>query len=169
MHMGYAIAAVTVICAVAYFVWLEIRGQRMWVVSQHTYEGFPLLLRHVDRLPFPSRRKRLPKLAIITHTFAKRRSDGLPDPDYNNGLFDLDMALIDAMKLDGVGTPVLIETFGGKRMFYYYVADQPSAEGRFQDVKRLFDGEELSFDCRADPEWGFIQRYAKDYFPDLPF
>jgi|GEM_PF-1268215 len=169
MHTVYAIAAITVVCAVVYLVWLEIRGQSMWVLSQHTYEGFPLFLRHVERLPFPSRRRKLPQLAIITHTFAKRRSDGLPDPDYNDGLLDLNMTLIDAMKLDGVGTPVLIETFGGKRMFYYYVIDQRSAESRFHDIKRLFSGEELSFDSRADPKWGFIQRYAKDYFPDLPF
>ena len=141
----------------------------MWVLSQHTYEGFPLFLHHVERLPAPLRRKELPALAIITHTFSKRLANGLPESDYNDSLAEMDLMLMNAMKAQKIGSPVLVETFGGKRMFYYYVVDQRSAEKRFADIRPLFPAEELSFDSRPDPDWGFIYRYAKDYFPDLLF
>lgn len=141
----------------------------MWVLSQHTYEGFPLFLRHVERLPAPLRRKELPALAIITHTFSKRLANGLPESDYNDSLAEMDLMLMNAMKAQKIGSPVLVETFGGKRMFYYYVVDQRSAEKRFADIRPLFPAEELSFDSRPDPDWGFIYRYAKDFFPDLLF
>ena len=169
MYTLYVIVAFIVVCVVIYIVWLEIRGQRLWVLSQHSYEGFPLFLRHVERLPFPSRRAELPSLAIITHTFAMRLANGLPDPDYNDTLVDFDLTLIDAMKDDGVGSPVLIETFGGKRIYYYYVTDEVAAQIRFWAIRRRFTEEELAFECRPDPEWGFIHSYAKDYFPELIF
>ena len=167
--MIYTVAAGTLVSVMIWLAWLEIRGQRRWVLSQHTYEGFPLCLRHVERLASPSRRKELPALAIITHTFSKRLPNGLHESDYNDSLLEMDLMLIDAMKDQKIGSPVLIETFGWKRMFYYYVVDQCFAEKRFEDLRPLFPAEELCFDSRADPDWGFIQRYAKDYFPDLLF
>lgn len=165
----YTIAAGTVVAVVIWLVWLEIRGRRMWVLSRHTYEGFPLYLRHVERLPGLSRRKELPALVIITHTFSKRLANGLPESDYNDSLAEMDLMLMDAMSEQKIGCPVLIETFGGRRIFYYYVVDQHSAEKRFADIRSLFPAEELSFDSRADPDWGFIHRYSKEYFPDLSF
>jgi hypothetical protein len=136
----------------------------VWVLSQHQYKGFPLLVRRVERLPFPLRRAELPVLAVITHTFAKRRADGLPEPEYNESLFDMDEMLIELMS--GIGSAVLIETFGGKRHFYYYVTDGDEAEARFQSVNRDFPSEDLSLDCRPDASWDFIYRYFKNFFPN---
>ena len=82
--MIYTVAAGTLVSVMIWLAWIEIRGQRRWVLSQHTYEGFPLCLRHVERLASPSRRKELPALAIITHTFSKRLPNGLPESDYND-------------------------------------------------------------------------------------
>jgi hypothetical protein len=167
--MIYTVAAGIVVVVLIWVAWTEIRGQRKWVVSRHTYEGFPLLLRRLERLPFPSRRQELPTLATITHTFSKRLPNGLPETDYNASLLEMDLRLVDAMNDESIGLPVLVETFGGKRMYYYYVVDQRSAEKRFEDIRPLFPAEELSFESKADPDWGFMQRYAKDFFPDLPF
>ncbi len=163
--MIYVVAVVSIIGAlVGYLVWLEIRGQRMWVLSQHQYKGFPLFLRRIERLPFPSRRAKQPVLATITHTFTKRRPDGLPESAYNDTLFEMDQKLIEAM--NGIGSPVLIETFGGKRNFYYYVTDAGLAEARFSSIRQGFAQEELVIDCRPDPAWNFIYNYFKNFFPD---
>ncbi|TLD69964.1 hypothetical protein FEM03_14630 [Phragmitibacter flavus] len=164
MFVLYSVAGV-VAALIGYVVWIEIRAQRMWVISIHTYEGFPLLLRHIDRLPFPSRRKELPTLSIITHTFSERSPDELPEPAYNDDLAELDLAMITVMRDRRIGSPVLIETFGGKCIYYHYVVDRHSAKRQFQKARLLFPDEMIDFDTREDPEWGFIDRYAKNYFP----
>ncbi|WP_409214761.1 DUF695 domain-containing protein [Prosthecobacter sp.] len=161
----YSIAGV-VAALIGCVVWFEIRAQRMWVISSHTYEGFPLLIRRIDRLPFPSRRKELPTLAIITHTFSEREPNGLPEPAYNDALAELDLAMITVMRDSGVGSPVLIETFGGKRIYYHYVVDHHSAKRQFEKARLLFPDDMIDFDTQEDPEWGFIDRYAKNYFPE---
>lgn len=103
-------------------------------------------------------------MAIITHTFSERAPNGLPEPAYNEALAELDLAIITVMRDCRVGSPVLIETFGGKRIYYHYVVDRHSAKLRFEKAKLLFPDEMIDFDTHEDPEWGFIDRYAKNYF-----
>jgi hypothetical protein len=163
--MIYVVAAVLIATLMGYLVWLEIRGQRIWVFSEHKYEGFPLLLRRLERPPFPSRRTELPDLVTITHMFTRCLADGLPEPEYNDSLCGMDEKLVDIMK--GIGSAVLVETFGGERNYYYYVSDEGAAEARFRSVKQLFGGEDLTFDCRPDRRWNFLYRYCKNFFPEL--
>ena len=77
----------------------------------------------------------------------------------------LNQKLIDVMQ--GIGSSVLIETFGGKRHFYYYVTNSSVAEARFHSMRQKFAQEELTFDCRPDPAWNFIYKYCKNFFPEL--
>ena len=63
----------------------------------------------------------------------------------------MDQDLVTAFDLDQNGVLVLVETFGGKRHYYFYVASR-------------YANERLSWKTRNDPEWGFIQGYATDFF-----
>jgi hypothetical protein len=45
------------------------RSQRTWIGSGHTYEGFPLYLRHPTNVDTPANRERYPKLAVVSHEY----------------------------------------------------------------------------------------------------
>src|SRR5690349_15918909 len=99
---------------------------RKWLMAEKTYEGFPLFLRRPECLDVDLLRPHLPNLAVVKHKFTKRKPNGLPDDDYNHGLREFDHALVSAFDVDRMGVPALVETFGGERNYYFYVA--PAAD-----------------------------------------
>ena len=122
------------------------------------------MLRRPTNLDFDSLRPTLPTLAVVTHEFAKRKPNGLPEPDYNERLFEMDIELVRAFDVDRTGVPVLVETFGGKRHYYFYVAANTDVPAIISAVARRYPEERLSWTVRSDPQWGFFERYAKEYF-----
>jgi hypothetical protein len=135
---------------------------RTWLTTEKTYEGFPLFLRRPTDLDVESLRPALPSLAVVTHEFTKRKPNGLPDPDYNHGLAEMDHVLVTAF--DRMGVPALIETFGGERKYYFYVAVDADVAGAISAVARRFPDERVSWTVRPDPEWSFLKRYAREHF-----
>ena len=114
--------SVVLLGLVAYFVWRHFRPVQLWVTSQHTYESFPLFLRGPTNVDTRANRERYPRLAVVTHEFAKRYPDGRPEPAYNETLFDFDIAITSAFDSPPCGVPILVETFGGLRHYYFCVA-----------------------------------------------
>jgi len=55
-----------------------------------THEGFPLLLRYPEKVDFDFHKDVFPNLEVITHEFSKVDSNGLPNPEYNDSLFQFD-------------------------------------------------------------------------------
>src|SRR5258705_10453022 len=96
-----------------------------WATAKMEYEGFPLMLRRPTNLDVDSLRPALPTLAVVTHEFTKRKSNGLPEPDYNESLFEMDLELVRAVDVYRMGVPALVETFGGKRHYSFYFAANP--------------------------------------------
>ena len=137
---------------------------RKWLTAEKTHEGFPLFLRRPTGLDVTALRQSLPSLAVVTHTFARRKPDGLPEPDYNDGLADMDFALVTAFDIDQTGVPVLIETFGGERNYYFYVAPDTDVPDVVSAIARRYPAERLTWTVRPDPEWSFIQKYEREYF-----
>jgi hypothetical protein len=137
---------------------------RTWVTAEKTYEGFPLFLRHPANLDVELLRPSFPTLAVVTHVFTKRKPNGLPDADYNDGLAEMDQELVTNFDVDRIGVPVLIETFGGKRNYYFYVATDADVPAVISAVARRYPDERLSWLVRPDPEWSFIEKYARDHF-----
>ena len=135
-----------------------------WATAQKEYEGFPLMIRRPTNLDINSLRPRHPTLAVVTHEFTKRKPNGLPDPDYNHGLFDMDMELVRAFDVDQMGVPVLVETFGGKRHYYFYVAADVNVTEMISAIAQRYPAERLSWFVRQDPNWGFLELYARDHF-----
>jgi hypothetical protein len=135
-----------------------------WLTAELEYEGFPLMLRR----PATVDRERLQQmccdLLTVTHRFSDRKPNGLPQPDYNNGLFALDLAVQRAFNESPDGAIVLIETFGGERNYYFYVSNSVPVADRVDAIRRDFPGEAVDYSQRPDPDWTFIDKYARDYF-----
>ena len=135
-----------------------------WLTAEKTYEGFPLFLRRPADLDVDSLRPLYPTLAVVTHEFTKRKPNGLPQPDYNDGLEEMDCELVGAFDVDRMGVPALVETFGGKRHYYFYVSSDANVPATMSAVARRYPAERLSWEIRPDPKWGFIERYAREHF-----
>ena len=149
---------------VAFFVWCHLRPNRPWIASQHTYEGFPLFLRRPTNVDTPANRKRYPILAVITHEFTKRYPDGRPEPDYNETLFDFDVEITSLFGSPPCGVPALVETFGGKRQYYFYVAPDTDISAAIQPVVHRYPHEKLTWKLCPKSGWEFLDKYAKDFF-----
>lgn len=54
---------------------------------------------------------------------------------------------------------ILIETFGGKRVYYYYVAESLDFEKRLNEVKAQFKSVKLEVSSYRDEEWDFLNDY----------
>jgi len=135
-----------------------------WATAQTEYEGFPLMLRRTTNIDVDALRPSYPTLAIVTHEFTKRKPNGLPEPDYNESLFEMDIELVRAFDVHRMGVPVLVETFGGKRNYYFYVTADTDVPAIISDVSRRYPSERLSWTVRPDPQWGLLEKYAKEYF-----
>ena len=62
------------------------------------------------------------------------------------------------------GVPVLVETFGGKRYYYFYVAADTDVPAIISAVASCYPEEQLLWTVRPDPQWGFLEKYAKECF-----
>ena len=72
-------------------------------------------------MDFDLHKKVFSVLVVVTHELSKASPNGLPDPDYNDGLLNFDADIRSAFEQKQTGQTVLIETFGGKRKYYIYV------------------------------------------------
>ncbi len=94
-----------------------------WESTQRTYEGFPLYLRRPKDLDFDVLSARFPIHLTVTHEFSFRSFDGAPEPTYNRGLEELDIAVtgycvlrLERARLTKVGL------FGSAQLFDFYVS-----------------------------------------------
>lgn len=135
-----------------------------WLSGEKTYEGFPLFLRRPAELDIDALCPQLPNLAIVKHKFTKRKPNGLPEDDYNHGLAKMDNAIVSAFDVDRMGVSVLVETFGGERNYYFYVACDTNVDQIISGISSHYPAEQISWSVRADQDWTFIQRYAREHF-----
>jgi hypothetical protein len=133
-----------------------------WLTIEKVHEGFPLLLRRQTHLDVDSLRLSFPTLVVVTHEFAKSNSNGLPDPDYNDGLAGLDQDLVAAF--GDMGVPVLVETFGGKRTYYFYVSADVDAPAVISSIAKRYPAEQVSWRVGSDPAWSFIRKFSSTLF-----
>lgn len=129
-----------------------------WTSKESEADGYPLMLRYPQRLPLLPYRETHKLLFLVTHKFAFRLANGLPEPAYNDRLAPLDLSLVRLFN-DDDGRAVLVETFGGKRNYYYYCREEAQPERRLESVKTKFAQEELSAGRYDDADWSFIRRF----------
>jgi hypothetical protein len=138
-------------------------GDGTWLTGMTRYEGYPLALRVRPSADSAANRAAFPHLGVVTHQLANVRDNGLPETEYNASLEDFDVALQFAIKGEGAGLVVLIETFAGKRTYYAYVSDEKTFRVRVGALSRLFEHHRLTVECRPDAAWRFYERYRKDF------
>jgi len=63
-----------------------------------------------------------------------------------------------------MGVPALVGTFGGKRHYYFYMAADTDVPAIISAVARRYPKERLSWLVRPDPQWKFLENYARDHF-----
>ena len=140
------------------------KNMQIWKTKQTTHEGFPLFLRYPENVDFDLHKDSFPVLAVITHELAKVSPNGLPEPEYNDGLLNFDSDIRAAFERDQIGQTVLIETFAGKRKYYIYVAPEIRVDEKIAPISQRYPHERLSWSVHPDSEWNFIKSYAKEFF-----
>src|SRR5882757_7169644 len=121
-----------------------------WQVLERVYEGFPLYLRRPLGLEYNSPPMGLTILLTVTHTFNFRRLDGRPESPYNQGLEDFDVAVTGYFASVKIGQVVLVETFGGERNYYFYVAPSVDTQAMLSDLRTRYPENRLGLAWRHD-------------------
>ena len=134
-----------------------------WRVHKRDYEGLPLFLRHPVGLDASALMPRLPVLLTITLEFAVVRADGLPAKAYNDSIEALDLCLVKLFEAQGQGITVLVETFGGRRMYYKYIAGNADVEQSRSEFSTGFPSASLAWETQPGSTWKFIRRYAEEF------
>ena len=134
-----------------------------WKCKQTTQQGLPLFLRYLEGIDANAFKTRFPKLVVVRHQLSKVSPNGLPEPEYNEGLFEFDEGLRNLFELSQHGITVLIETFGGKRNYYVYADSKRNATDIVASLKRAFPKENLSWTIHSDPRWSFVVKYSKEF------
>lgn len=133
-----------------------------WKSAEVTHEGFPLMLRCPQDLPYHLQEE-LPTLVALTHHLDSVTDSGLPSPDYNESLADFDDAASRLFSSESEGAVVLIETFGGRRSYYAYASPETDVDAAVDCLTQRYSGLRLDHSVRSDPDWGFIRGYAAAY------
>ena len=105
----------------------------------------------------------LPTPHSLTHTLAKVRPDGLPEPDYNETLAGLDLRIIQALEESRRGLTVIVETFGGRRNYYAYLRSPEDAQQVFASLEHCHPEHALSLSHKTDAEWTLFEHYRQRF------
>lgn len=134
-----------------------------WSTSEIEYEGLPLLLRKPEHANVWQFKDRLTKLVSIEHLLDKVNSDGLPEKKYNSTLNDFDHFMCSLFEKSTDGIIFLIETFSGKRNYYYYTLPDFNIDPLIEKAKLKF---KVNLDSwtQADLSWGFLDDYPVQIF-----
>lgn len=135
----------------------------IWSTSEIEYDGLPLLLRKPEHANVWQFKYRLTQHVSIEHLLDKVNADGLPEKKYNSTLNDFDHFMCSLFEKSTDGIIFLIETFSGKRNYYYYTLPEFNIDPLIEKAKLKF---KVNLDSRtqADLNWGFLDNYPVEIF-----
>ena len=133
--------------------------EQAWATAKIDYEGFPLYLRKPDYEDIFSYRDKFSNILWVTQNLKEVKSNGLPESDYNESLFDFDGQMCDLLDNKGEGLIFLIETFAGKRNYYYFIPDSVDYKDKIEKVKKDNPDLDLETGSYSDKDWGFLEKY----------
>lgn len=135
-----------------------------WFTAEVEYEGFPLLLRRPDYNDIKSFKGIFTNLVVIQQLFETVVAGGLPEPDYNDTLLEFDRELCSLFKNRSNGLIFLIETFGGKRNYYFYTAPNFEIIPLVEEIATRHHVQ-LNVTVREDVEMNFVDDYPFKLYP----
>jgi hypothetical protein len=135
-----------------------------WFRSEKEYEGLPLLLRYPNYSNVWQFESRLTKLVSIEHILDKVNTNGLPEAKYNSTLAEFDYYMASLFDKSSDGIILLVETFSGKRNYYYYTLPNFNFDPLIEKAKLKF---KVSLDSwsQLDINWGFLKEYPFQILP----
>ena len=134
-----------------------------WSTYEFQHEGFPVLLRFPEKPDFDALQKKYPKLVVVKHHLEKVRASGLPEADYNDSLADFDQDLVTCFENNSSGITVLVETFGGRRIYYAYVIEDLKMEDVRQRFTEKYPALKLEWTQQDGKDWRLIRRYSAEH------
>jgi len=129
-----------------------------WATLTQEYEGFPLYLRFPRLVENEAIQARFPVVLVLTHTFNFRQFGRASEPTYNDTLGEFNSAILTHFERDGLGLMVLVETFGGRRNYYFYVQPAVDLASVLQSLRARFPACALTGRRKEDPTWQFIRQ-----------
>lgn len=138
--------------------------EQKWLTTKIEHEGFPLYLRKPVYQDIFSYKDNFPNVLRVTQKLKEVKSNGLPESDYNMSLIDFDGQMCKLFDGKDEGLIFLIETFAGKRHYYYFVSDSSDYEKRIQKIKGDNPDIEIEIYSYADKDWGFLKKYPKKLY-----
>ena len=135
-----------------------------WSNLEMEYEGFPLLLRRPDHPNIWRYKNKFTQLVLVEHTLEKVKKNGLPEGTYNKSLSDFDEQMCTLLDKTDKGIIFLIETFAGKRNYYYYIEQGFNIKHIVNNAKKNFKVN-LEASINDDTGWGFLKEYPVNIFP----
>jgi hypothetical protein len=91
--------------------------------------------------------------------------DGLPEKQYNSTLSEFDHHMCSVFDNSSEGIIFLIETYGGKRSYYYYTTPNFISNSLIEIAKQQFEVKLESW-SQEDIGWGFLDDYPVTLFTD---
>jgi hypothetical protein len=133
--------------------------EQKWLTKKIEYEGLPLYLRKPDYQDIFTYRNNFPNVLHVTQNLKEVKSNGLPESDYNESLFEFDGQMCNLFQTKDEGLIFLIETFAGKRHYYYFISDSADYGERIEKIKRDNPDLDIETNSYADKDWGFLKDY----------
>jgi hypothetical protein len=134
-----------------------------WSNSEVEYEGFPLLLRKPNYTNIWQFKREMTQLLTIEHLLDKVKADGLPESSYNKSLAAFDHHMCSFFDTGNEGMILLIETFAGKRIYYYYTLPHLAINDQIEEAKSNYKVS-LNIFVRNDEDWTFVKEYPFEIF-----
>lgn len=129
-----------------------------WSGSEILYEGFRLMLRKPNHINIWKLKDEFPQLVCIEHLLDKVNPDGLPEKEYNSSIAEFDHYMCSIFDESNQGIIFLVETYCGKRSYYYFTKPSFKIQSLVDIAKQKF---EVNIECweQDDTNWGFLNAY----------
>jgi hypothetical protein len=132
-----------------------------WLTASTEYEGVPMMLRVRPGADAPALKPTKGDLVTVTHHLQRCRPNGLPEPDYNDGLASFDHELIAALEAEG-GLCVVVETLAGRRSYYAYTKTTDDTLAKLRKLCAS-SGASCEVKSRRDADWTLYETYRQQF------
>jgi hypothetical protein len=132
-----------------------------WFTTMREDGGQRLAIRLRPPSAIGDARNKYGHLFVATQRLRVVCADGLPEPNYNESLHDLDLGIIHQIELGGI--VVVVETLSGERSYYAYVSDEAVAKRLvMESASSSRQVEHFEFRGGLDVDWKFYDQYLAD-------
>ena len=137
-----------------------------WFTTDTVYDGLPLHLRRPAYENVWNDQNSFSQLFCITHKLDMVKGNGLPESAYNKTLDGFDEELVNLFNPANEGIIILIETFSGKRNYWYYLSRSTSYNLKVSLLKEKYPSHSMVTSYNDDSDWGFIKEYPINLYGD---